>query len=631
MLRETRARGGRESGRLMSLMIGLLVALLVALAASFAPQRAWAFWYDEGWGAAGVYDDSWYHGTGSYTLSTASQLAGLAHLVNVEGVTFAGCTVSLANDIDLSGYEWAPIGYASTGGGCFSGTFDGRGHTVSGLTITGTGHYKALFGYVRGALVENLVVRGSVQGSFCVAGVVAYSSQSSFRELANYANVTSTGAITDQGTYNGSAAGVVCYAATTDSAEPQYFENLYNFGTITAAGKDSGGVIGFIMSRDGVVNISQCANYGPVNVNATQNVDDPTDGIGGVVGATAGYGTYQISECVNTGAVTTANMYSTGGIVGQLGGAGSFVSYSYNTGAINGATTAGGIVGNINASGGQVASCYNAGLVNGAVTAGVIGSAQGADPSAFAVNNFYLDGTAAGAFGSGADADGAGLGLSKGELGSDETLGVLNAQNDVYAHGAGGLPVLGWQVGAVAGGGVRGPVAPSEPSGPPPQQGSSVIEADPGPEAGGQPTAPEAGPSGSAGDAGSESGGGAEAGVGNQTGGASEAASGGSAAPSEAAAESATAPEAVEATVEAAEEPREGTESSLHLIELEDVPEAEEDFAPPVPVSQATVTAVAALAVGCVAYGSMREYSRFSSQSGGLRRASRMLNEPQAV
>ena len=110
-------------------------------------------------------DTSWYTGSGSYTINSAHELAGLAVLVN-NGITFSGKTITLGKDINLSDFDWTPIGISSTQ--CFLGTFDGAGHTISGLTIGSssaprtTGKYIGLFGYLgSGSVIENLTIDGA--------------------------------------------------------------------------------------------------------------------------------------------------------------------------------------------------------------------------------------------------------------------------------------------------------------------------------------------------------------------------------------------------------------------------------------------------------------------------------------
>lgn len=66
------------------------------------------------------------------TISTLEELKAFRDEVNA-GNTFKGETIELANDIDLGGEEWTPIGHYE--GGSFNGTFNGNGHTIKGLNI----------------------------------------------------------------------------------------------------------------------------------------------------------------------------------------------------------------------------------------------------------------------------------------------------------------------------------------------------------------------------------------------------------------------------------------------------------------------------------------------------------------
>lgn len=90
---------------------------------------------DDAWD--GTVDDSWHkdESQDEYEISTAEQLAGLAQLVN-GGITFEDKTIKLAANLDLSGYEWTPIGTGTRDDNtiaakCFLGTFDGGNHTIS--------------------------------------------------------------------------------------------------------------------------------------------------------------------------------------------------------------------------------------------------------------------------------------------------------------------------------------------------------------------------------------------------------------------------------------------------------------------------------------------------------------------
>ena len=112
-------------------------------------------------------DTGWYTGKETaYTLTTARQLAGLAKLVSEQGVSFAGVTIRLGNDISLASIDgssgsctWTAIGPSLQKP--FSGTFDGQGHTIFAMEAYNTGSYAALFGCCVDARIEDLTVCGS--------------------------------------------------------------------------------------------------------------------------------------------------------------------------------------------------------------------------------------------------------------------------------------------------------------------------------------------------------------------------------------------------------------------------------------------------------------------------------------
>ena len=82
-------------------------------------------------------------GNGSYTVTSADGLINVAELVN-GGKT--DINITLDKDIDLTGKGWTPIGtnYENR----YKGTFDGRGHTIKGLTVTTNDQFVGLFGYL---------------------------------------------------------------------------------------------------------------------------------------------------------------------------------------------------------------------------------------------------------------------------------------------------------------------------------------------------------------------------------------------------------------------------------------------------------------------------------------------------
>ncbi len=110
-------------------------------------------------------DESWLE---NHTITNASQLMSLAYLVNNEGRSFAGETIILGADLDLSGVEFTPIGDGALDQQSrvkFNGTFDGGGHTITlgALNGGGNGPCFGLFGYLgAGAVVKDLTVDGNI-------------------------------------------------------------------------------------------------------------------------------------------------------------------------------------------------------------------------------------------------------------------------------------------------------------------------------------------------------------------------------------------------------------------------------------------------------------------------------------
>ena len=112
---------------------------------------------------------------GSYTVYNADGLLNVAKLVN-GGKT--DINITLDKNIDLTGKGWTPIGTSFDNS--YKGTFDGGGHTITGLTVTTNDQFVGLFGYLnRAGMVKNVVMEGiqitSNHGSSQAGGVVGYS------------------------------------------------------------------------------------------------------------------------------------------------------------------------------------------------------------------------------------------------------------------------------------------------------------------------------------------------------------------------------------------------------------------------------------------------------------------------
>ena len=112
---------------------------------------------------------------GSYTVTSADGLMNVAELVN-GGKT--DINITLDKNIDLTGKGWTPIG--TNFDNSYKGTFDGGGHTITGLTVTTNDQFVGLFGYLnRAGMVKNVVMEGiqitSNHMFGCTGGVVGYS------------------------------------------------------------------------------------------------------------------------------------------------------------------------------------------------------------------------------------------------------------------------------------------------------------------------------------------------------------------------------------------------------------------------------------------------------------------------
>ena len=411
-----------------------------------------------------------------YQIGNADQLMWFAAKVN--GSTkksTSNLCAKLTSDIDLTGKEWTPIGCYNSYSDCvyYGGTFDGAGHTVSGLTINNAKQYQALFGYVKGGTIQDLTVKGSVSSSAksspYAAGIVSYGNPVTIKNCTNEVDVTASakgyaagvcaylgtgskmescankGSVSGYGDYVGGVAGTVTGSTTT-------ITGCFNHGVVTNTGKPgsmnycTGGIAGGIST--GVI-VERCGNTG--NITSTLK---RTGGIAGSAGGT-------INACFNTGTIT--GIYGVGGIAGDSGTSDAKVTGCYNTGDVKGVspsasfkdTNAKGIGGIIGGVGGtnykaSVSGCYNMGTVSNASTltditvGGIVGCSAAKTYSGTATENlmtvtncWYLDTTAEQGDGYNKSASGITAKTAKQIAGGD--IG------DGWVMGPDGHPILGWQ------------------------------------------------------------------------------------------------------------------------------------------------------------------------------------------
>jgi filamentous hemagglutinin family protein len=287
-----------------------------------------------------------------------------AHQLQLIGMneTTLGASYTLANNISMAELSSAsgvwntstgfvPIGDDTT---AFTGSFDGLGHTIDGLTINmPSGFYVGLFGKAGApAIVKNIgLAGGSVTGNYGVGALLGHN------DGGTVINAYATGAVSGQVRVGG----LLGYNAGT-------LTDAYATGAVMGAGNSIGGLVGY--------------NAGTLSdVYATGTVSGSTQ-VGGLVGGTDG-GT--VSNAYATGVVS--GFASVGGLVGENNNG--TVSNAYATGAVSGYSSIGGLVGhNI----GNVSNVYASGVVTGTnVVGGLVGENAGAT-----VSNAYSTGTVSG-------------------------------------------------------------------------------------------------------------------------------------------------------------------------------------------------------------------------------------------
>lgn len=279
-------------------------------------------------------DISWYignEGASTYTLETAAQLFGFAALVNgtakdkdgktIPSKNFNGRTINLADDIDVSGYEWIPIGYSDGyTPTAFAGTFNGDGHTVTLALDTIGKSYVGFFGYVTGT-VKNLTVDGSVKADATgsrtgyAAGVVAYLAVDGTVEMCvNKASVTTNGRYT---------AGIVGSSSKKDG-RGGVIKNCRNTGAIssTFGGGYAAGIANIAAS------VTQCWNEGDIELKTVKDKSTNSRVAGVATGA-------PVLNSANFGKVSGPTWSETGVYIGGVGTANA--SNSYNLGTVTGA------------------------------------------------------------------------------------------------------------------------------------------------------------------------------------------------------------------------------------------------------------------------------------------------------
>lgn len=292
---------------------------------------------------------------GVFVIKTYEDLCNMSDRVNRGKEDYVTGSYILANDIKAPDASvFATIGTRSD---YFEGTFDGQGHTISGLNIDTDTDYVGLFGYSTGTIKNVGVIDSSLSGNNYVGGIAGYNS-------GTVDNCYNTGTVSGVD-YVG---GIVAYNAGGGTVT-----NCYNTGKVSYVASDSviRGNIGGIVGTHTYGTVSNCYNTGTV-------IGDSSE-VGGIVGDSSS----TVTHCYNNGTVSGTN--NVGGIVGYNNNGGK-VSKSYNTGNVSGKTEIGGVVGkNWRAT---LTDCYNIGEVSGnSNAAGIVGSSGNSTIK----NTYYLN------------------------------------------------------------------------------------------------------------------------------------------------------------------------------------------------------------------------------------------------
>lgn len=354
-----------------------------------------------------------------YQIKTANELYWFAALVNgdtsapeVSSADKAACAELTQNikvnsgvlqsdgslAAEASGFTaWKPI--STDDEKPYTGTFDGKGYTISGLYFNNTNksYYIGLFGYVgSGSKICNVgIVDSYFNGRSGIGGVCGY--------------CISGGEIT----------------------------NCYNTGTVIGTCKYIGGVCGYNSGT-----ITDCYNTGNVSGTSTS---DQEGFVGGVCGCNNGYPNMStITRSYNSGKVSGG--YSVGGVCGANG-----FDYDaktincYNTGEVTGTNDyVGGVCGYNGASGSRIENCYNSAAVSGS---SYVGSVCGLN-HAVITTCYYLttESELSGVGGSGTNAVSNAHGKTTGQFNSGEVCYLLNASEEVFTWrqnlNSDNLPVL---------------------------------------------------------------------------------------------------------------------------------------------------------------------------------------------
>lgn len=265
------------------------------------------YWTDEG-----NYSNEWYkdkmdkiNELKKIQISSAKELAAFSKLVS-DGNDFENIEIELKEDIDISEYSWAPIGFSTKTNEMknFKGSFNGKDNSINGLYISGDEAYQGLFACnAKEGQIKNLhLINSFIAGSYCVGGIAS----------------VNEGFI--KNCYN---EGLIFFAKSI---------NDFHFNNLAEIDNSNYGIGGLVGNNKGQLEYS----YNKAKINAAINV-------GGLIGINKG----EVTNCYNESKIQ--GYFFVGGLVGN-NKSGSKILDSYNNGQVIGTNYVGGILGS---------SCYS--------------------------------------------------------------------------------------------------------------------------------------------------------------------------------------------------------------------------------------------------------------------------------
>ena len=284
-----------------------------------------------------------------WVINSAAGLASFAYAVNNNGtcttinnyqtISARNAYVVLTSDIDVSDHYWVPIGTKTNP---FNGTFDGQGHTISGVyinDISNTTYYQrnkegeyggfllwgwipyygvaiGFFGTTESAVIENIAVEGDLDTNtsirelkYYVGGVIGHAISTTILNVntevdINFVNSTTKNNETQEVNtdyWNTYVGGVVGLAES--SAIGQCENRSSNFRAVSSTKIWAGGVVGYLSGGS----LNDCSNYSFVSTGLTNNNTRPYEFyVGGVVGYNSGTTNY----CSNFGEFSFSTSYA---------------------------------------------------------------------------------------------------------------------------------------------------------------------------------------------------------------------------------------------------------------------------------------------------------------------------------